>query len=759
MGRGARSLLFAVLLGTGCIHQPPVTQAPSPTPVAVAYAFDHEFDREESRPPEALTSALGEALHSRNLPPQTIPFERAQPLFSVVRDTPHRFARLSELQRGSPLLLLVELRAAYLTTANGRYTWKVFVKLTAGRRGSKEAPLSNEFELPATLQYDHEREPEAVSEVAPVIATRVGTLMDTLLQLPPPLATPIPVNHSPAARLAPGTDAIYFVMVDRFANGNPGNDGAIDLTDPAAFHGGDIAGVTQHLDELAALGVKTVWLSPVFKTRQAKFFGHGAFHGYWVEDLNILDPRFGTLEELRALSDGLHARGMRLLMDMVLNHVGFDTPLTREHPEWFHHQGDIKDWNDPKQVVNGDVMGLPDLAQEKPEVQKYLLDASFKWAEEGGVDGFRLDAVRHVPLSFWARYNDKLHERAGRQFFLLGEMLDGSPAVLARTEREGRFDSLFDFPLHYAMKDVFCDDKAPSRLGAILSQDRLYPNAQELVTLLDNHDLPRVMTACHGDLERVRRALTFMLTARGTPSISYGTELAFTGEKEPLNRSDMRFTEGAPLRATLHTLLRLRQEHPALQTGASQVIAVSEGILAYARVLAGEAAVILTSTRNRPFSVGLPVELAGATLLDALTGQPVRPPVVIAPGSVRVLLASPSVPEGFAPWAELARAEQRGLGRKRTVELVLHGTSGSDDAVYLAGSGPELGNWDASRAVGPLSGRVLTVELPVDGVFEYKLVTRHRGQPPRWEPGDNHSVWVRDVAGALRLEMDVGATP
>jgi glycosidase len=737
----------------------------------VGYAFDHPYDREESPQPSVLEQAVNGALAARNLPAEVLPFAQVQPIFTAVRDTAHRHAKVAELGRSTPLILLVEMRAEFVTASEGLYSWRVFAKLSAGRRGSKEPPVVSEFELPAALQFDHEKDAEAVSQVANTLADRVGTLMDTVLALPPPPPVaasgaetqPAPTvqaerSRGPSTALASGADAIYFVLLDRYANGNPANDGEINLKDPAAFHGGDLAGVMQHLDELQALGIRTVWLSPLFKTRQVPFFGHGAFHGYWVEDLKEIEPRFGTMDELRALSDALHARGMRLLLDMVLNHVAFDAPLLKEHPDWFHHLGDIKDWNDPKQVLNGDVMGLPDLAQEKPEVDRYLTDTSLKWADESNADGFRLDAVRHVPLGFWARFNERMREHRageGRRFFLLGEMLDGSPTVLAKAEREGKFDALFDFPLLYAMTDVFCNGKPPARLGAILSLDRIYPNAQELVTLLDNHDLPRVLTACHGDVDRVRRALTFQLTARGIPSITYGTEVGLTGEKEPVNRADMRFPQSAPMRDTIASLLKLRQEHPSLQRGSNQILAVQDGILGYARVVGSEAALIFVSSRPRPFSVGLPAELAGATLTDASTGANVTLPLAIAPNSVQVLFASPATSEGFSAWAERARKQTRPVEHWRAVEFKAKGAPGPHDAVYVVGSGPELGGWEPSKAVGPLSARNALVELPAGGVYEYKLLVRQHGKVT-WEPGENRVLWVKEGAGSQRAELTWG---
>src|SRR5205823_3172475 len=161
----------------------------------------------------------------------------------------------------------------------------------------------------------------------------------------------------------------------------------------------------------------------------------------------------------------------------------------------------------------------------------------------------------------WARYNDAVHAHAGGDFELLGEQLEGDPADIARVQRGGHFDAMFDFPLHFALIDVFCKGQAPTRLGAVLSNDRLYAHPESLVTLVDNHDLPRLLSSCGGDVDKARQALEFQLTARGTPALTYGTEAGLMGAKEPLNRGDMRFEEG-PLAETIRRALAWRREHP-----------------------------------------------------------------------------------------------------------------------------------------------------------------------------------------------------
>lgn len=471
---------------------------------------------------------------------------------------------------------------------------------------------------------------------------------------------------------------IYFAMVDRFANGDAKNDGATDLADPQAFHGGDLQGLIDHLDWIRALGFDTVWLSPIFEMRTEKWHGFGAFHGYWTWDLAKLEPRFGDELLLRRLRAELDRRGMKLVLDLVLNHVGPDAPLLTAHPDWFHRRGGVTDWNDPTQLVVNDVHGLPDLATEKPEVFQYLLAAAQKWVDLARPDGFRLDAVKHLPLEFWAQFNGRF------DFIRLGELLDGDPGAVARTWKEGRFTSMFDFPLAFAIADVFCRGESPAKLAAVLTNDRRYPDPAQLVTLIDNHDLPRFVSTCGGDLEKTKQALTFLLAMRGTPSITWGTEVGLDGAKEPENRQSMRFVEH-PLRAHLTDAMQRRAASAALSIGAAVPVSVSKDRVVIARIAPDGTTVNVT------------VEEGRVTLADA-------------------------------PRSPLTLIDQWRTGAK-TRRVTIEGEG------LVVGSGPELGDWDRRRAR-PLP---LTVDLPEHGVFEFKRIVNGD-----WAPGPNQLLFVHE---------------
>lgn len=722
-------LLAACVLGApGCKKRVGPQRLPERAELATALVLDPLAAGEPAEAPLELEKRLAAALDSRNLE------VRRRPLAALAgqRLSKEREAALGRAAPQAPFRLLVETRAVFFSQLDGRYRWTVAVRLAAARAGQPDAVV-DDFDLPAVLQYDREKEAAAVEAVADEIARRAALLLDGLLasaSSAPPAPTPAPTDAG-AATARPRS--LYFVMVDRFANGDRANDGEVDPNDPAAFHGGDLQGLRARLDWLQDLGVDAVWLSPVFAMRTAKYGEHGAFHGYWVERLDRVEPRFGGEPALRALAEDLRARGMKLVLDVVLNHAAPDGELVRARPEWFHRQGGIQDWSDPLQLVTRDVHGLPDLAQERDDVYRYLLDGTLRWVRALGAYGLRLDAVKHMPLDFWARFARDVRAEAPRAPWLLGELLDGDAPLLARTWTGGGFDTLFDFPLAFALADVFCRGAAPERLAAVLAHDRLYPDPSALVTLLDNHDLPRVASLCGGDGAKVQAALTALFALRGVPSLTWGTEVGLRGEAEPLNRGDMRF-EAGPLYAHLRALHRARRAHPALAGGAVEVVRAEGRCLVLRRVAAAEVALLAVNHSAQPCALD---DGALGPWRDALApdaAPEARPQA--APGQVRVLTAQGD----FRARHAAADAQWRTGARKREVRFEVPA------GARVAGSGPELGAWRPE-------GAVVAATLPVGAVFELKLVRDRGAGAYAWEAGDNRVLFVAPGEGPLRVDL------
>ncbi len=581
---------------------------------------------------------------------------------------------------------------------------------------------------------------------------RSGTASAALLVLTATVAT-APERAAAAEpawrpRPAPDGDLMYFVLVDRFANGDPANDGDVDGGDPQAWHGGDIAGVIDHLDDLRRLGVTTVWLSPVFDCRTEPFLGWGAFHGYWVEDLTSVEPRFGTEADLRRLSDELHARDMRLILDLVLNHVAMDGALLAEHPAWFHDECDVEDWDDPRQLTTCRVHGLPDLDQDNPETYAYLLDASLGWIDRVHPDGFRIDAVRHMDTAFLARFAADVRAHAGEGFELLGEDFQGDAAALARAMRDGGFTAMFDFPLHYAMVDVFCHDGPVGRLAATLSQDRLYDDPGALVTFLDNHDRPRILTACGGDAGRVADALTFMTAVRGTPCLTYGTEAGLEGAEEPFNRGDMVFGAGHELADVLAGLGRARRRAPAPARRETVILELRSDLLALAVVSPARLDLVIVNRAAEAASFAVP-PIPGADGEGlVLDGLPADRRIAVP---ARAVVVRTWAGGGAAPFAAVAEAARRRREEPTLVPVEVEVVGVSFDAARLAlvGGAAELGGWDPASPA--LDGQhfiprgdllVTTVLLPEGQAVAVKLIRREPDGSVTWQRGEDRTIFV-----------------
>ena len=228
-------------------------------------------------------------------------------------------------------------------------------------------------------------------------------------------------------------DIVYFVLVDRFADGDPTNDANVDRKAKGAFHGGDLKGLIANLDEIASLGVTAIWVNPLVKNVEGHVDGAGfpdwAYHGYWADDFTRLDPRFGTEEDLRRLVEACHARGIKVLLDVVYNHAGYDSRYLRD-PKTRHwlRSNIVGDCGDDD--LTSCLAGLPDFKTELPEVAKFLLDAQLGWAKRSGIDGFRLDTVKHVDHPFWQEHRKRTRAELGPDFFLLGEVWGGDADVL-----------------------------------------------------------------------------------------------------------------------------------------------------------------------------------------------------------------------------------------------------------------------------------------------------------------------------------------
>jgi glycosidase len=482
-------------------------------------------------------------------------------------------------------------------------------------------------------------------------------------------------------------DVMYLIMTDRFADGDTSNDESpAEQAKPRGWHGGDLRGIVEHLDYLQDLGITTVWITPVYQNK-----GPESYHGYGATDMYAVDQHFGSLADLKDLAAALHQRGMKLVLDMVPNHVGPTHPWVEDSPEpdWFHGtkanhttaQGDFKPlvdphapWRDQRDVTQGWFAGiLPDLNQENPAVAEYLTQNAVWWVEETGIDGIRLDTFPYVGRQFWHGFHAELHALYPK-LTTVGEIFNRDPTITSafaggavrsglKPQVDTGLDTPFDFPSYFALREVFLKDEPMSRLADVLRFDALYPHPERLVPFLGNHDVTRFMNEPGATLQRLDLAFTVLTTMRGMPEIYSGDEIAMKGGNDPDNRRDFpggfasskcdafspagRTPEQQQAFESLKKLLELRRLHPALQSGDEQVVQADDDVLVFVRSVnsAAEPEHVLVAVNKArvPKSVQVQTDataLAGLQHAQMLQGDATT--LLISPHTIALQLAPES---------------------------------------------------------------------------------------------------------------------
>jgi glycosidase len=481
-------------------------------------------------------------------------------------------------------------------------------------------------------------------------------------------------------------DILYLIVTDRFADGDPDNNGEVDRSSLTARHGGDLVGIVQRMPYLRDLGVTTLWLTPVYLNPP------DAYHGYHPLDFTQVDPHLwspelGPLkgrEPIRRFVAMAHQHGLKVLLDLIVNHTAPDHPWLKERPDWFNPNLPTmeKCW----------LWDLPDLNHDNLDVNAYFIRNALDWIGETGVDGIRLDAARHVETQFWDLFKLFVQGRHP-QCTIVGEVWDPEPARVAPFQAQHGFDSMYDFPLFHAIRDVFVEDRSFTRIAArdyldpeqpgVLNCDRQYRNAQRLITFIENHDTERFFTAAGGGedpeiaLRRTQLALTFLFTTRGIPQLYYGGELAMEGGEHPDNRRDMPWnlldgmSDGAAtrrareMRAFLRRLLRLRRDSPGLRFGTVVTLYVTDTVYAFARLFPGDQRLVVFNNGDAAAQVALPIEMNPhiPTIARHELQSEVRIANELPPYDVARLV------DGFVPvlvgprWAALYRVDRRAANR------------------------------------------------------------------------------------------------
>ena len=354
------------------------------------------------------------------------------------------------------------------------------------------------------------------------------------------------------------SDVLYLITPDRFANGNTANDDLDGVTvnreNPNARHGGDLEGISQHLDYLKDLGITTVWLNPIQENNMPR----GSYHGYAITDYYKVDPRFGTNEQFRDLTRALHAKGMKMVMDMVFNHCGSSHWWIKDPPskDWINNNGVYKQTNyatvsvmdihaspsERNTFLNGwFTRGMPDLNQRNRHLATYLIQNSIWWIEFARIDGIRQDTYSYMDFDFLQRWNKAVYAEYPN-FNIVGETWYDKSTSAAwwqkksiLNKKEPDLKTVMDFPLTFTTQTAFDSKTDNGYLHHIfedLAQDFIYPDPYNVLVFLDNHDLSRFNRKDETDLKRYKQGLAFLLTTRGIPEIYYGTEVLMTGTKE-----------------------------------------------------------------------------------------------------------------------------------------------------------------------------------------------------------------------------------
>lgn len=502
-------------------------------------------------------------------------------------------------------------------------------------------------------------------------------------QSPRSVAFPLSARKRPASHFTGfgPADAVYLITPDRFANGDPSNDSIpgmretrVDRTDDYARHGGDIQGIIDHLDYLADMGFTALWPSPLLTNDMPR----QSYHGYAITDYYQVDPRFGDLETYLELAEMARQRGIKLIMDQVVNHCGLyhwwmsDLPF----PDWVNMQeafeaGKPVPNTNHRRTVNQDpyasdvdkklmdegwfVPSMPDLNQSNPFLARYLIQNSIWWIETLGLGGIRQDTYPYADKAFTASWAGAIM-REYPEFSIVGEEWSYNPLIVGYWQdgagnRDGYRSHLraaMDFPLQRTLMEALMEeedwDSGLIRIYEALANDFYYRRPEHLLFFGDNHDMDRLYTQLGESPERAEMALAFILTAPRTPQIYYGTEILMQNTAKPGDHGLIRtefpggweggsknaFT-GAGLstperhmQQTLRKLLQFRKESRALTAGETRHFAPEQGVYLLARIAGDETVVLLLNRNDKPVELDVrrfaELGLEGRTFTDLIGG-------------------------------------------------------------------------------------------------------------------------------------------
>ncbi|MBD2776333.1 alpha-amylase family glycosyl hydrolase [Iningainema tapete] len=524
-------------------------------------------------------------------------------------------------------------------------------------------------------------------------------------------------------------ETIYFIVVDRFYDGDPDNSAGPnpELYDPeqqdwGKYWGGDIQGIIDKLDYLKNMGITALWLTPLFEQVEALFVEQAAIHGYWTKDFKRINPRFISKDEEPSLNktqttrdtvfdrliDELHKRNMKMVLDIVCNHSNPDfsgkkgelyddgvkiADFNDDPHNWYHHYGEVTDWENEWQVQNCELSGLATFNENNPDYRNYIKSAIKQWLDRG-VDALRVDTVKHMPIWFWQEFNaDILTHKP--DVFIFGEWIYSDP----RNDRSVEFANesgmtILDFGLCVAIRAALAKGAEGGfhLMQDVLNLDHHYYGATELITFIDNHDMPRFQSL-NPDPEMLRVAIAFIMTCRGIPCIYYGTEQYLhndtNGGDDPYNRPMMeKWDTDAQIYRDIRLLSGLRRLNPAVSMGSHWQKYLTPDIYCYVRRYRDS---VLFVAMNRGETVTLETvatDLPDGEHTDVLS----RRKFEVKDGNLYNLELGTRDVIVLSHVGERVKAQTIVRAQLNNVQTQ------PGEIVAVIGDCPELGNWDISKA-------------------------------------------------------------
>lgn len=475
-------------------------------------------------------------------------------------------------------------------------------------------------------------------------------------------------------------DVLYLIMPDRFANGCPENDvidgmreKTVNRADGFARHGGDLQGISNHLDYIADLGATAIWLNPT----QENDMESGSYHGYAITDYYQIDRRFGSNEDFCALVEKAHEKDLKVVMDMIFNHCGSENYLFKDKPskEWFNYRSnyvqtsfktasvmDIHASAYEKKIATDGWFAsvMPDFNQRNRHVARYLIQSSIWWIEYAGINGIRQDTHPYADFDFMSQWCKEVLDEYP-YFNIVGETWLNSNVLVSYWQKDSKLaaplnsnlPTVMDFPLQALINQAFDEETGEwggglYKLYDYQTQDLVYANPMNLLTFLDNHDTSRFAQTDEmaKNLKRYKQAMVFLLTTRGIPQIYYGTEILMTGDKGKGDgdlrkdfpggwQGDARDCFVKDGRTALENeafeftrrLLNWRKGNQVIGKGNLKHYSIQNGVYVYQREFNGKSVVIIMNGTDdskeldlAPYQEILPRENA----LDVLTGKNVN---------------------------------------------------------------------------------------------------------------------------------------